>query len=320
MPDILVTENIVGPAMDSLRRTHDVGFEPDLWQRPEDLLQSVNTVRALVVRNQTRVTGELVARASRLEIIARAGTGLDNIDVKAATRAGIVVAFTPIQNSVSVAELTMGLMLALARGVPPADRHVKQGGWARQKHTGVELLGKALGVVGFGRIGFLTAMRAKAFGMSVLAYDPYVDPDGLTVTEARPKLLSLDELLGESDFVSCHLPGSHLTRGLFSYDRFCRMKPSAFFLNVARGEVVDEEGLIRALHEGKIAGAALDVRSTEPPSPGPLFEMENVILTPHIAAFTHEAQQRVVASVCRDVAAVLRGEPAQNYANFSRPK
>ncbi|NLX97209.1 MAG: hydroxyacid dehydrogenase [Rhodopirellula sp.] len=318
--DVLVTENIVGEPMEAMRRRLAVGFEPELWKKPEQLADAVAAAKALVVRNQTRVTEDLIRAGGELQIIARAGAGLDNIDVEAAGRAGVVVASTPAQNAVSVAELTLGLMLSLARRIPEADRHVKGGGWARQNFYGTELFGKTLGVVGFGRIGFLTAMRAKAFGMDVLAHDPYLDPDSLTVIQARPRLTELDELLATSDFITCHLPGGKQTRGLFTYQRFCRMKPAAYFINVARGEVVDETGLLRALDERRLAGAALDVRSTEPPQADAFGRRDDVILLPHIGAFTHEAQHRVVASVCRDVEAVLAGNRATNYFNFPTPR
>ena len=320
MADVLVTENIVGSPMTALEDALDVAFEPELWKDRRKLAETVARTRALVVRNQTRVTSDLIAGAGKLQIIARAGAGLDNIDVKAATAAGVVVSFTPSQNSISVAELTLGLMLALARKIPTADRHVKGGGWARQALTGTELYGKTLGILGFGRIGFLTARRAAALGMDLIAHDPYVDPDSLTVAEVRPRMVGLAELFAEADFVTCHLPGNDETRGMLDYERFCRMKPGAFFINVARGEVVDESGLVRALEEGKLAGAALDVRRKEPPGEGPLDRMDNVILTPHVAAFTHEGQHRVVASVCRDVKAVLRGGQAASFANFPKPR
>ncbi len=306
--------------MDALRLSHDVAFEPDLWKNPTRLAQRAADCRALIVRNQTRVTRELIGAAPRLQIIARAGVGLENVDVRTASEAGIVVSYTPVQNALSVAELTLGLMLGLARKIPAADRHVKSGGWERLRYSGIELWGKTLGLVGFGRIAFLTAMRARAFGMHLLAYDPYLDPDALTVAEAQPQLVGLDALLAAADFVTCHLPSSPETRGLFTYERFCRMKPSAFFINVARGDVVVESDLIRALREQKIAGAGLDVRAVEPPEKDPLCEMDNVILVPHIGAFTAEGQHRVVACVCRDVEAVLSGRPAANYVNFPLPK
>ncbi len=320
MPDVLITENIAGRPVDELGQRHDVARRPELWKDPPALLDAISTARALIVRNQTQVTAALIAAAPRLEIIARAGVGLDNVDVPAASQAGVVVAYTPSQNSISVAELTLGLILAWVRKIPAADRHVKEGGWARYQFMGSELHGKKLGIVGFGRIGVLTARRAAAFGMDVLAHDPFLDPDNLFVAETRPRIVGLEELLAAADVVTCHLPAAPQTRWLFDYKRFCRMKPTALFVNVARGEVVDEAGLVRALEEQKIAGAALDVRETEPPSVGRLEQMANVVLTPHLGAFTQEGQRRVVASVCRDVAAVLGGAAATNYVNFSRPK
>jgi D-3-phosphoglycerate dehydrogenase len=264
----------------------------------------------------------VISAGRRLEVIGRAGVGLDNVDAAAASAAGIVITYTPDQNSISVAELTIGLMLSLARMIPAANASTRGGNWERQRFTGFELYGKTLGVVGLGRIGFLTAMRAKAFGMNLIAHDAVVKEDAPQVTDSGATLLTLDELLAKADVVSCHVPKTPQTLKMFNYDRFCRMKRSAVFINTSRGEVVDEEGLIRALREKKLAGAALDVRATEPPNDdgGELTRMENVILTPHIAAFTAEGQKRVVASVCRDVAQVLRGGEASSYFNFPRPR
>lgn len=320
MPDILVSENISGGEMDSLKRAFEVAFEPELWKSPQKLLSMIGSCKALIVRNQTQVNAELIAAAKRLLVIGRAGVGLDNVDAKAASAAGIVVSFAPEQNSVSVAELTIGLILTLARDIAAADRSVKAGKWERQRFVGTELHGKTLGIVGLGRIGFLTAMRARAFGLDILAHDNYINPDAFTVTECRARLVGLNELLQKSDFVSCHTPETPATIGLFNYDLFSQMKPTAFFVNAARGKVVDEAGLIRALKEKKIAGAALDVRAQEPPARDELMEMDNVVLMPHVAAFTKEAQQRVVTCVCKDVAAVLNGQPARNFFNFPSPK
>lgn len=320
MPDVLITENITGAAMDELQRQFACEFAPDLWQQPDRLRALLPEFRALIVRNQTRVTRELLAAGTGLEIIGRAGVGLDNVDLSAASEQGIVVAFTPEQNTNSVAELTIGLLFALARMIPAADQDTKRGGWQRQKFTGIELLGKTLGIVGFGRIGACTAAKARALGMEIIAYDPFVDGESLRAMEVRARVTTLDEVLRQADFISCHLPETAETRGLFDYARFSSMKPGAFFINTARGGAVVEDDLTRALQEQRIAGAALDVRQQEPPAPGALAEMENVILLPHIAAFTHEGQARVVAAVCRDVAAVLGGEPARNFANFNKPR
>lgn len=316
--DILITEKIVGQPVDDLRKRFVVDADPELWKDPVRLKARLRTARALIVRNQTQVTADLISDAPSLRVIGRAGAGLDNIDLRAASAAGIVVVSTPDQNSLSVAELTLAMMFALARRLTVADRSTKQGGWERQRFTGIELSGKTLGLVGLGRIGFLTGLRARALGMRVIAHDTYVSPDAAAVTETHAELVTFDELLARSDFVSCHVPLTPQTRGMFGYEQFCRMKSSAYFLNLARGELVNEAGLCRALDEGRIAGAALDVREKEPPGPSPLSARDDVILTPHIAAFTHEGQARVVAAVCGDVASVLLGESPRNFVNFPR--
>jgi len=319
MADILITENIKGSAIDALKQQFEVSFEPDLWQDSQALMEKVALYKAVIVRNQTQVTRELIQASPSLCVIGRSGAGLDNIDVAAATEAGIVVAFTPEQNSISVAELALGMMLSLARHIAPADRDTKAGGWNRHQFTGVELYGKTLGIIGLGRIGFRTAQRAKAFGMDIIGYDEYANPDAIAVSELRAPLFSLDDVLKQSDFISCHLPLTPQTQSIFDYEKFCLMKPSAYFVNTSRGEVVDEAGLLQALEEGKLAGAGLDVRQSEPPAVDAFCKLDSVIMTPHIAAFTKEGQGRVGESVCRDVAAVISGKPAKNFANFSVP-
>ena len=320
MTDILVSEAIVGQALERLKGQFSVRVEPDLWRQGDALLEAVASCRALIVRNQTQVSAAVIGTARQLLVIGRAGVGLENLDLDAASKAGIVVAWTPEQNAVSVAELAIGLILSLARRIPAADRHVRAGGWDRIGHSGVELHGKTLGVLGLGRIGFLTALRAQVFGMDIIAHDKYLTSDALPVVQLRARLTSLDSVLAESDFVTCHLPSSDQTRGCLSYERFCQMKPTACFVNTSRGDVVDQSGLIRALKEQRIAAAALDVQQHEPPQTCLFDQMDNVVLTPHIGAFTSEAQQRVVASICRDVAAVLRGQAATYFVNFATPR
>lgn len=319
MSAVVVTENITGPAMQRLRATHDVRFDPDLWTSPDELLAAARTARALIVRNQTRVSRELIEQAPQLEIIARAGAGLDNIDTAAAAEAGILISYTPDDNSVSVAELVLGLMLSLVRHIPGAWADTRSGGWDRNGFTGHELFQKTLGIVGLGRIGRLVAQRAAAFGMELLAHDDFIDPNSPAVQELKVRLVSLPELLAASDFVSIHVPLSNQTRGLFNSQLFEQMKPTACLINASRGETVCEADLITALRTGTIAAAALDVRQSEPPEPGPLEQFDNVILTPHIGAFTREAQERVVATVCHDVAAVLSGEPPRSIFRQSAP-
>lgn len=306
--------------MDRLIASCDAVFAPELWKEPNKLAAMIGDFRAIIVRNQTQVTRELLAAATKLEVIGRAGVGLDNVDVAAANEFGVVIAFTPEQNTNSVAELAIGLMLGLARMIPAGDADTKAGGWKRQKFTGVEIQGKTLGVIGLGRIGASTAAKGRALGMDIVAYDPFVDAESLKAMDLRARMTTLDEVLRHSDFISCHLPATAETSKLFNYQKFCLMKPSAFFINTSRGEVVDEDGLLRVLQEKRIAGAALDVRAKEPPVPSPLAEMENVILMPHIGAFTNESQHRVVTAVCRDVMAVLEGRAAKYFVNFSKPR
>mgnify|MGYP002784137387 CR=1 FL=1 len=320
MPEVLITENIIGEAMDKLREQFDSVFEPNLWKEPDRLRAMIPNFRALIARNQTQITRDIIEAGVRLEVIARAGVGMDNVDLDAASRAGIVVSWTPEQNTNSVAELTIGLMLSLARMIPDADAHTKAGGWDRWKYMGVELLGKTLGIVGLGRIGSSTAMKARALGMEILAYDPYVEPDSLRAMEVRARMTSLEEVLSRSDFVSLHLPENDETRGMFGAEQFALMKPSAYFINCARGGVVQEDALLRVLQKKRIAGAALEVRKIEPAPPSEFNLLTNVILVPHIGAQTHEAQRRVVTTVCRDVEAILQGGEAKYFANFSKPK
>jgi D-3-phosphoglycerate dehydrogenase len=279
----------------------------------------VKNCRALIVRNQTPVTASLMDAAQELLVIGRAGVGLDNVDYKHAEKAGIVVSFTPDQNAISVAEIAIGMMLSLARFIPAADADTKKGNWSRQRFVGTELYGKTLGIVGAGKIGYLTARRAMAFGMKVLAYDPFLSRDNILLSEIQAELVELEELLARADVVSCHLPATAQTVGLLNRERFMSMKPGAFFINTSRGKVVVEQDLVEALKAGVVGGAALDVRGKEPPQVGELESMPNVILLPHIAAFTREAQDRVTAAICEDVARVLDGKPALNAVKRSTP-
>lgn len=320
MADILISENIRGAAVDALRARFEVSLEPELWKSEGLLAERVKNCRALIVRNQTPVSEKLLAAATELLVVGRAGVGLDNIDVKAAEQAGIVIASTPDQNAISAAELTMGMILGLARMIPAADRDTKEGNWSRQKFVGMELYEKTLGIVGAGKIGFLTARRAMAFGMTILAYDPYLSPDNVLLSDLRAELVSLDELLSRADIVSCHLPATRETNGLMNRTRFEKMKRGALFVNTSRGAVVVEEDLVATLKSGALGGAALDVRATEPPALCELDSLTNVILTPHVAAFTREAQERVTRAVCNDVARVLDGKPAISAVGSALPR
>lgn len=312
MPDILISENIRGRAVDSLASRFEVVTNPDLWRDPEALAHQLADVRALIIRNQTQITGDLLRNAKKLSVIGRAGVGLDNVDLGACLKAGVTVTSTPEQNAISVAELAIGLMISVARQIPAADADTKQGNWNRQRFHGMELYGKTIGIVGAGKIGMLTARRAQAFGMKILAYDPYISRDNVFLAELNAELVSLNDLLSRSDVVSCHLPSTPQTAHILNAAAFAQMKPSAYFINTSRGEVVDEAALCSVLRSKKIAGAALDVRETEPPVTGELETLPNVLLMPHIAALTHEAQARVTQAICDDVARVLDGKSPMN--------
>lgn len=312
MPDILISENIQGPAIDALAKQFDVSIRPQLWRDHGALAEAVQDVRGLIIRNQTKITPELLRHAKKLKVIGRAGVGLENVAVQACTEAGVIVTSTPEQNALSVAELAIGLMVCLARHIIAADADTKQGGWNRPKFSGTELYGKTFGIVGAGKIGFLTAARARAFGMNIVSFDPYVSQDSVYLAEVSAKPVSLEELFAQSDVVSCHLPATPQTLGLINAECFALMKPTAYFINTSRGEVVNEADLYQALVAKKLAGAALDVRSHEPPVVDGLEKLPNVILVPHIAALTHEAQNRVTKAICDDITRVFQGRQPLN--------
>jgi D-3-phosphoglycerate dehydrogenase len=318
---ILISEDITGAGIDRLKQNYQVQTDPDMWKNISALEEAIPGFNALIVRNQTKVTASLFSKGKALRVVGRAGAGYDNIDVPAASQAGVVVSYSPEENAVSVAEHVFGLLLALARKIPGADRSVKSGGWERKKYLGVELMGKTLGIWGLGKIGFRVALRAKAFGMRIIAYDAYLSPTSLHVTESGATLVPMDTVLAEADFLTVHLPLTGETCGILNLQIFKKMKPGAFIINTSRGEVLVEEDLFQALKQGQLAGAALDVREKEPPSnTSPLHGLDNVILTPHTAGLTYEAQEKVVDAVTEDVDRVLSGQPALRFVNFALPK
>jgi D-3-phosphoglycerate dehydrogenase len=309
---VLVRELIADAGVDLLRRRFDVDVDTD-----GDLEGTIGDYDAIIVRSGTRLTAELIERAERLKVIGRAGVGVDNVDLAAASQRGIVVANAPESTVVSAAEHTIGLLLALSRRIPQAHAALREGRWERSRFAGLELAGKTLGLVGFGRIGQQVARRARGLEMRVLAHDPYVAPERfreLGVARAE----SLDHLLGEADFVSLHPTLTADTRGLLGREQLARAKDGVRIVNVARGELIDEEALVEALRSGKVAGAALDVFSVEPYS-GPLLELENVVVTPHLAASTQEAQDRAGLIVAEQVAAALEGGVVTNAVNVPAP-
>ena len=277
------------------------------------LLAAIVDADAVLVRSATRIDTEALGVAQRLKVIARAGVGLDNVDVRAATQAGVMVVNAPTSNIVSAAELAVALMLAAARHVSPAHNALKNGEWKRSRYTGIELYEKTVGIVGLGRIGVLVAQRLSAFGMRVIAFDPYVQAG--RAAQMGVRLVDLDTLLAESDFMSVHLPKTPETIGLIGDDQLHLTKPSLVLVNAARGGIVDEVALYAALKEGRIAAAGLDVFATEPCTDSPLFELENVVATPHLGASTDEAQEKAGLAVARSVRLALAGELVPDAVN-----
>ncbi|WP_119291936.1 phosphoglycerate dehydrogenase [Streptomyces sp. YIM 130001] len=278
-----------------------------------ELLPAIADVDAILVRSATKVDAEAIAAAKKLKVVARAGVGLDNVDVSAATKAGVMVVNAPTSNIVTAAELACGLLVATARNIPQANTALKNGEWKRSKYTGVELAEKTLGVVGLGRIGVLVAQRMSGFGMKVVAYDPYVQP--ARAAQMGVKLLTLDELLEVSDFITVHLPKTPETLGLIGDEALHKVKPSVRIVNAARGGIVDEEALASALKEGRVAGAGLDVYASEPCTDSPLFQFDQVVATPHLGASTGEAQEKAGISVAKSVRLALAGELVPDAVN-----
>jgi D-3-phosphoglycerate dehydrogenase len=279
------------------------------------LLGALTDAEAILVRSATKVDEEAIAAAPRLRVIARAGVGRDNVDIKAATTAGVMVVNAPTSNIISAAELTIGHILSLARHIPAGHASLAEGQWKRSKYTGVELYEKTIGIIGLGRIGALITARMQSFGTNVIAYDPYVT--SARAQQLGVQLVSLEELLAESDFVTIHMPKTPETIGMISDDQFALMKRTAFIVNVARGGLIDEDALYRALTTNTIAGAGLDVFVSEPPQESPLLALENVVVTPHLGASTDEAQEKAGVSVARSVRLALSGELVPDAVNVA---
>lgn len=308
---VLVTELIWPEGLDELGALGEVEYDPDLWQKPEELRERTASADALIVRNQTRVDATLLERGAALQAVGRLGVGLDNIDLEAARSRGVPVVFARNANAVSVAEYVMAAVLLASRNLYAAGADVNAGGWDRKRFTGSEVYGKTLGLVGVGEISRRVARRASAFGMRVVGHDPYVAPHDYPAVELGIELLDLDALLAESDFISLHVPLTPGTRSLLSLEAFRKMKPNSWIINSSRGGVVNEKDLARALDERLVGGAVLDVLEQEPPQKGnPLLGRERVLLTPHIAGLTEEAQVRTSVLVAREVIKVLNGQPS----------
>jgi D-3-phosphoglycerate dehydrogenase len=319
--DILISEELDSPAIQRLSVKYKVVRQGGLWQNPAELKRAIAGARAILVRNQTQLTAEILAAAPQLLAIGRIGVGLDNIDLPFASKCGVVVIVPLDANAASVAELTLAFALALARKIPHADRSTKAGGWDRKGCTGIELDGKTFAICGFGRIGRKVAALARAFGMKPLVFDPFVKSDSPSLTETGASwVATLEEALAAADFITTHSPLTPETRHMFNARTFALMKPGAFFINTSRGGVVDETALLGALRSGQLGGAALDVREKEPPAGKTgLEQTDNVILAPHIGAFTTESQTRTFEAVAGDIDRVLSGQPALNFVNMARP-
>ena len=307
-PKVLVREEIADAGVDLLRAKFDVDVDGE-----SDLASIIDRYDGIVIRSATKLTAELIGRATKLKVIGRAGVGVDNVDVEAATRRGIVVANAPESNVVSAAEHTIGLLVALARNIPQAHAALKQGRWERAEWGGVELAEKTLGVLGFGRIGQQVARRAVGLQMRVLAYDPFVSAERFK--ELGVESDTLDGVLARADFLTLHLPSNDETRGVINATSIAKMKDGVRIVNAARGELIDEAALLDALRSGKVAAAALDVFGKEPYA-GPLIEEPNVVVTPHLAASTDEAQDRAGVIVAEQVVAALEGGLVTNAVNI----
>jgi D-3-phosphoglycerate dehydrogenase len=312
-PVVLIAEELSPATVDALGPDFDVR-NVDGTDRPA-LLAALADANAVLVRSATKVDAEAIAAAPKLQVVARAGVGLDNVDIKAATTAGVMVVNAPTSNIISAAELTVGHILSLARHIPAAHAALAQGQWKRSAYTGVELYEKTVGIIGLGRIGALITARLQAFGVNVIAYDPYV-------TSARAQqlgvtLVTLDELLEQSDFITIHMPKTPETTGMIGDEQLAKMKPTAFIVNVARGGLIDEDALYRALTANVIAGAGLDVFVSEPPKESPLLALPNVIVTPHLGASTDEAQEKAGVSVAKSVRLALSGELVPDAVNVA---
>jgi D-3-phosphoglycerate dehydrogenase / 2-oxoglutarate reductase len=306
---VLVREPIADAGIELLRSRFDVDVDAD-----SPLEEIIDRYDGIVIRSATKLTRELVEKAIRLKVIGRAGVGVDNVDVDAATHRGIVVANAPDSTIVSAAEQTIGLLVALARNIPQAHAALKDGRWERSRYGGIELAGKTLGVIGFGRIGQQVARRALGLSMNVVAYDPFVGRDRFRDLGIE-QVESLDELLGTADIVTLHSPLTDDTRRLIDRDAIAKMRDGARLVNAARGALVDEDALLEAIRSGKLAGAALDVFSAEPYS-GPLLELDQVVVTPHLAASTGEAQDRAGVICAEQIVAALDGGIVTNAVNI----
>src|SRR5436190_23559507 len=312
---ILVCDGLEKSGVDKLRAASGITVDEQPSISGDQLAQIIGGYDALIVRSKTRVTAGLIERATDLRVVGRAGTCVDNIDVAAATRRGVVVMNAAAGNTVTTAEHTMAMLLALARQIPQAVSSTRAGHWEKNKFLGVELMGKTLGIVGLGRIGAAVAERARAFGMNILAFDPYFTPEA--ARELGIEMTALDELLARSDFITLHTPLTDETRGLIGAAAIDKMKPGVRLINCARGGLITEAALVEGVRSGKIAGAALDVFEQEPtPADNPLLALDQIITTPHLGASTTEAQLGVATMIAEQVIDYLKHGTVRGAVNM----
>ncbi len=312
MPDVLICDSIAPEGLAILETAARVTVKTGL--KEAELIEQAPAYDAMMVRSATRITRPVIEAAARLQIVGRAGVGVDNIDVEAATERGVIVVNSPAGNTVAATELTVAMMLALVRRIVPAHNTMAQGEWQRSRFMGNQLYGKTLGVIGTGKIGTEVLKRAQGFGMKIMGYDPF-----LTTHRAQQldiEAATIEEILRRADFITLHTPLTKETRHLINAEAIAKMKDGAFLINCSRGGVIDEEALFHALQSGKLGGAGLDVFENEPPTDSPLRELDNVILTPHLGASTEEAQVEVAVDVARQIVEVFGGRPPQSAVNL----
>ena len=315
MAKVLISDKLSDAAVQIFRDNGvEVDFQPSLGKDPAKLAEVIGDYDGLAIRSATKVTAELLEKATNLKVIGRAGIGVDNVDIPAASTKGVVVMNTPFGNSITTAEHAIAMMFAVARQIPEADASTRAGKWEKSKFMGVEITGKTLGLIGAGNIGSVVATRALGLKMKVIAYDPFLSHDR-AVKLGVEKIDDLDELLGRADFITLHLPKTDTTANLLSAERIAKIKPSARLINCARGGLVDEEAVAKALHEGRLAGAAFDVFAVEPATDSPLFKAPNVVCTPHLGAATSEAQENVALQVAEQMSDYLVRGAVSNALN-----
>jgi D-3-phosphoglycerate dehydrogenase / 2-oxoglutarate reductase len=315
MPKVLISDALSSAAVQIFKdRGIEVDFQPALGKDKEKLASTVGNFDGLAIRSATKVTSKILEQAKHLKVIGRAGIGVDNVDIPAATARGIIVMNTPFGNSITTAEHAISLMLAMARQIPEADASTRAGKWEKNKFMGVEMYGKTLGVIGCGNIGSIVADRALGLKMKVIAYDPFLSPD--RAADLGVEKVELDELLRRADFITLHTPLTEKTRNIINADAIKTMKKGVRIVNCARGGLVDEAALYEALKSGRVAGAAFDVFVTEPATDNPLFNLPNVVCTPHLGASTSEAQENVALQIAEQMSDYLLRGAISNAINF----